>query len=148
MVDSDGFGGGGAGSRAARRAPERFGAPVEHLTLGRLDDVRGLQTLRALHDVELDLLAFVQCLEAVTGDRLEVYEYVLTTLLRDEAESLLRVEPFHGTNWHVHYLLSFGLVFEGGCSTIASRLFLILVGNDAGTNRQAFPGTDTDRQRR
>src|SRR6478609_6713104 len=64
------------------------------------DDVGGLESFRTLDDLEVDLLAFVERLEAVAGDRLEVHENVFTAGLGDEAEPLFGVEPLHGTCGH------------------------------------------------
>jgi hypothetical protein len=48
-------------------------------------DVGGLQTLRALFDGELNLLAFLQVLEAIRLDRGEVDENVRSAIAGDEA---------------------------------------------------------------
>src|SRR5205809_5114449 len=63
--------------------------------LNRLD-VRSLEAFRALHDVELDPLAFSQGLVTLTGDRGEVDEHVVLTLTLDEPVALLVREPLHG----------------------------------------------------
>src|SRR5439155_21566798 len=59
-------------------------------------DVRRLQALLALHDLELDALAFSQRLVPVNRDRGEVDEHVLPLLALDEAIALLVREPLHG----------------------------------------------------
>src|SRR6266540_2795456 len=59
-------------------------------------DVRRLEALRALHDVELDPLAFSQGLVALTGDRGEMDEHIVLTLALDETITLLVREPLHG----------------------------------------------------
>src|SRR5690606_696041 len=65
-------------------------------------DVLRLRALRALGDVELDLLVLVQRLVAVGLDGRVVHEDVVAAvLLRDEAETLLGVEPLHGALSHV-----------------------------------------------
>src|SRR6476660_6889181 len=65
-------------------------------------DVLRLRTLRALGDVELDLLVLVQRLVAVGLDGRVVHEDVVAAvLLRNEAETLLGVEPLHGALSHV-----------------------------------------------
>src|SRR5690242_12160159 len=53
--------------------------------LGRHDLV-GLQALLALHDLEADLLAFLQALEAGAADGTEVHEHVRAVVTADEAE--------------------------------------------------------------
>src|SRR5690242_15488556 len=63
--------------------------------LGRLHLV-GLQTLRALDDVEGNLLAFLQGLESGADDRAEMHEHVFTVFAADETEALGIVEPLHG----------------------------------------------------
>src|ERR1700691_3629418 len=65
-------------------------------------DVRGLQALGALGDVELHLLALLEAAETVRVDRRVVAEHVLaSTVLRDESEALRVVEPLHCTGCHV-----------------------------------------------
>src|SRR5215471_1616044 len=61
-------------------------------------DVRGLRPLRALDDLELDLLSLVQRLEAFAGD----------ACVMDEAVALGVVEPLHDPCCHLHTCL--GLV--------------------------------------
>src|SRR3954471_14688338 len=68
--------------------------------LQRLDRDR-LLALRAVLDLELDLLVFLEGLEARTLDFREVREEVLAAAIGfDEAEALGVVEPFHGTGAH------------------------------------------------
>src|ERR1044072_7323270 len=65
-------------------------------------DVLRLRALGALRDVELDLLVLVQGLVALGLDRRVVHEDVVAAvLLRNEAETLLGVEPLHGALSHV-----------------------------------------------
>jgi hypothetical protein len=59
------------------------------------DDVLRSRTFLTLDDIELDLLALVQRLEARSLDRAVVDEYVLATFPSDEAETLLGIEPLH-----------------------------------------------------
>ena len=59
-------------------------------------DVRGLDALVALHDLELHALTLGQRLVAVHRDRGEVDEDVLATLTLDEAVALLVREPLDG----------------------------------------------------
>src|SRR5690606_26584933 len=65
-------------------------------------DVRRLQALLALLDVELDLLVLVQAAVAAGLDGAEVREDVLAAVVRgDEAEALVSVEPLDGSGGHV-----------------------------------------------
>jgi len=60
--------------------------------------VLGGGTLLALHDVELDLLAFGQRLEAATVDGGVVNETILLSVLRgNESKTLCIVEPLHSS---------------------------------------------------
>jgi hypothetical protein len=61
------------------------------------DDVSRLQTLGSLFDVELDLLAFLQVLEAFTLNGGEVDENVRAAFAFDEAVAFCSVEPFDYT---------------------------------------------------
>jgi hypothetical protein len=64
--------------------------------------VRGLETLRALRHIELDLLSFRERPEAISLDRGVVTENVLTpVVLGDETKTLRVVEPLHGTFSHL-----------------------------------------------
>src|SRR3954463_1285913 len=68
-------------------------------------DVLGLRTLGALRDVELDLLILVKRLVAAGLDGGEVDEHVLAAaVLRDEAETLVGVEPLDGSLSHDLFL--------------------------------------------
>src|SRR5262245_11657351 len=68
---------------------------------GRLDHVDRLRTLRALADLELDLGALAERLEAAAGDVRVMNEDVLRTVLgRGEAVALGVVEPLHGSACH------------------------------------------------
>src|SRR5438552_810056 len=88
--------------RRARRPHKCEGPPppgkrpfaiVESLLV--LPDVLGLQALRSLHDVELHAVALGQRPEALHLNGGVVDEYVLSALLRDEAEALAVAEPLH-----------------------------------------------------
>src|SRR3546814_110607 len=88
----------------------------------------GLQALLALHDLERDLLAFLQRLEAAALDRAEMDEQVLAAFRGDEAEALGVVEPLDGTGLTIgHDVLLLGTVFEvytvrlGGSATVSAR---------------------------
>src|SRR3546814_3203768 len=73
----------------------------------------GLQALLALHDLERDLLAFLQRLEAAALDRAEMDEQVLAAFRGDEAEALGVVEPLDGTGLTIgHDVLLLGTVFR------------------------------------
>src|SRR5438874_11674885 len=77
----------------------------EQKALQRLD-VRRLQALRALLHFELDLLAFLQRLEAAHLDRGVMREQIFAALSRgDEAEALGIVEPLNSTGCHLIYFL-------------------------------------------
>src|SRR6266536_5961671 len=96
-------------SRPLKPAPTG-GVPTPGVDAGRSNpqrwssqgaDVFGLGTLLTLRDVELDLLALGEFPVAATGDSGVVDEDVRTaTVLGDEPEPLLRVEPLHGASWH------------------------------------------------
>src|SRR4029079_729019 len=58
-------------------------------------DVRRLQALLALHDLEFDALTLGQRLVPVHRDRREMDENVLTLLALDEPIALLVREPLH-----------------------------------------------------
>ena len=79
-------------------------------------DVRRLQTLRALLDLELDALVLLQALEAGAGlDLAEVGEQVLAAAFGgDEAEALAVVELFDGAGlggvFHGELLEGMGVV--------------------------------------
>src|SRR5262245_10568299 len=66
----------------------------------RLPDVRGLEPLGPLHDVELQALALGQRLEAFARDRRIMNENVFSAFLLDETETLCFVEPLHIPNRH------------------------------------------------
>src|SRR3954447_2296926 len=73
-------------------------------------NVLRLRTLRALRDVELDLLVLVQGLVALALDGRVVHEDVVAAvLLRNEAEALLGVEPLDGALSHARLLLIRGV---------------------------------------
>lgn len=63
-------------------------------------DLHGLQALGTLFNFELHVVAFVESLVTLAGDRLVVHEYVFTGAPLDEAVSLGIVEPFNGTLFH------------------------------------------------
>jgi hypothetical protein len=64
-----------------------------------------LQTFRALLNLKIYSLSFDQCLEAITGNCREMYEYVFSTICRsDETKALGVIKPFNSTCSHVTYL--------------------------------------------
>src|SRR5690349_18709023 len=66
-------------------------------------DLVGLQAFLALHDLEADLLAFLQALEARATDGTEMHEDVGATLPADEAKALGVVEPLDGTDLTIRH---------------------------------------------
>ena len=60
-----------------------------------LANVRGLQSLGSLRDVELDLLPFAQRAEAISLNSRVMDENIRSILTRDESISLRIVEPLH-----------------------------------------------------
>src|ERR1700726_2599165 len=86
--------------RAIRRsAPPEFiycEAALEGL------DVRGLQALGALGHFEFNRLAIVQRLVAISHNRGEMDENVLTALALDAPEPLAGIEPLHCSLFFAH----------------------------------------------
>jgi hypothetical protein len=64
--------------------------------------VRGLQALGTLGNFEFNRLAIVQRLIAISHDRGEMDENVLTALALDEAEALAGIEPLHCSLFFTH----------------------------------------------
>ena len=64
--------------------------------------VRGLQALGALGDFEFNRLAIIQRLIAISHDRGEMDENVLTALALDETEALAGIEPLHCSLFFTH----------------------------------------------
>src|SRR5918998_2910776 len=88
------------------RAPTAAAVGAPCCTSERANVLR-LRTLGALGEVELDLLVLVERLVAAGLDRGEVDEHVLAaTILRDEAEALVGVEPLDGALSHDLFLCS------------------------------------------
>src|SRR6266513_4768077 len=82
---------------AGKRAPCCGAERLERL------DVRRLQAFGAALHFELDLLAFLQRLEAVHLDRGVMREQIFAAFSRgDEAEAFGVVEPLDGTGRHLH----------------------------------------------
>src|SRR6266852_120163 len=78
----------------------------EHTYLEGLD-VRGLQALGALGDFEFNRLAIIQRLVAISHDRGEMDENVLTALALDESKALAGIEPLHCSLFFTHCIYSF-----------------------------------------
>ena len=82
------------------------GLPGEYAVASDDADLVGLRTPLALGDLERHLLVLLQGAEAPTLDRRVVDEHVrASTVLGDEAEALLTVEPLHGSGSHDLFLL-------------------------------------------
>src|SRR3990172_2460755 len=87
----------------ARKAGPLNRDPAFRVTLGALlglANVGGLEPLRALGHLELDLIALGQALEALGLNGVEMHEHVLATLLGNEAIPLRIVEPLDCTLCH------------------------------------------------
>jgi hypothetical protein len=63
-------------------------------------DVLCLPALRAFHNVELNLLAFLKAAETVGLDGGEVYKYVLAVLAADKPVTLGVVKPLYCSCFH------------------------------------------------
>ena len=68
--------------------------------------VEPFAALAALADVELDLLALIECLVSFTNDVRKVHEHIVAAIAGDESEALVVVEELHGTYCHYLYFLS------------------------------------------
>jgi hypothetical protein len=68
----------------------------ENLFYLQWDDVRGLQTLGTLLDIEFDSLALIERPEALALDSSVVDEHITTLIADDESVALLVAEPFDG----------------------------------------------------
>ena len=99
--------------RAGRRSapPELAGCEVVLEGLY----VRGLQALGALGHFEFNRLAIVQRLVAISHDRGEMDENVLTALALDETEALAGIEPLHCSLFFAHF---FTLFFDRFCGRV------------------------------
>src|SRR5918994_2092933 len=85
----------GRTDRSAR--PPGSGDRSRPVALAQLDHVFGGRTLLALHDLELNPIAFGERAEALRLNGREVHEAVLLPVLGgDETKTLLIVEPLHG----------------------------------------------------
>src|SRR5829696_4817438 len=77
-------------------------------------DVLGFLALPAWGHVELDALAVFERPVAIALNRREVDEYVVPAFTLDEAEALLRVEPFHSA-LRCHVVVSLVVIPSGRC---------------------------------
>src|SRR5215212_5672841 len=69
-------------------------------SVGRLE-VHGRRTAALGGDLVVDLLAFVEAVQARTLDRADMHEHILAAVTRlDESETLGGVEPLHRTSSH------------------------------------------------
>src|SRR6266487_5249498 len=102
-----------AGCPAARSRPGTLpgAGPAAELHCA---DCFSLRPAVALRNLEFDPLAFLKRAVAVRLNCREVDEYVPTTVDRDEAVALIRVEPFDGALSHEQQLPNF-------CSGLGSR---------------------------
>src|SRR5689334_18631976 len=93
---------GGRGSKETGAPPLLRRGPGRVIRRSDGSNVLRLRALGALRHVELDLLVLVEGLVALRLDRRVVHEDVVAAvLLRNEAETLLGVEPLHGALSHV-----------------------------------------------
>src|SRR6476659_1491827 len=93
------------GSRPGRREPfedetEERRCQSARASAGRETDHVRLRPFLALRDLEIDPLTLFQGAVAVHLNRAVVDEYIRTTVDRDEAVPLLRVEPLDGALSH------------------------------------------------
>jgi hypothetical protein len=69
--------------------------------------VGGLQSFWTLGHFEFNRLAIVESLVAISHNRGEMDENVLTALALDESKALAGIEPLHGTLFFTHFFYSF-----------------------------------------
>src|SRR6476469_9388190 len=102
-------------SGAGNRMPPPIGRGLGRICVGAgrargagvsdLADVGGLKSLRALDDLELDVVALGERAEPLGNDGGVVHEHVFATVLRYEAESLRIIEPLDRALRHCCNLL-------------------------------------------
>ncbi len=90
-----------SGQKRNRPSLRRGGIVLQRSLRGEAD-VRRLEPLGPLFDVELNLIAFIQCFIPGADDRPEMDEHVFATRALNETEAFGSVEPldcsfFHGT---------------------------------------------------
>ena len=78
-------------------------------------DVRGLEALGSLGHFEFNRLAIVQRLIAISHNRGEMDENVLTALALDESKALAGIEPLHCTLFFTHCFYSFLMTAMRSC---------------------------------
>src|SRR5579871_2846089 len=83
----------------ANQKPRWTPSAARLMRVGTLD-VFCLETLFAGHDVEVDLVAFIERSEALALNSAIMDEYVLTGFLSDETESVFIIEPFNFAAGH------------------------------------------------
>jgi hypothetical protein len=114
--------------------------------------VRGLQALGTLDDFELNRLAIIQRLVAISQDGGEMDENVLPALALDESKALAGIEPLHRTLFFTHCFLPFLFDRDAITPSPAGRavLFIELSGastpNPSTELRAAFGSFSADRQ--
>src|SRR6476661_3631903 len=109
-----------AGARANLRcvgAGRARGAGVSDLA-----DVGGLESFRALHDLELHVVALGERAEALGDDGGVVHEHVFATVLRYEAESLRIVKPLDRALRHCCNLLKWEPAGSGETPGLRGRV--------------------------
>src|SRR3990170_2625067 len=108
----------GAHKKAPRLSSRGFLIRVSQLAND--DDVAGLQTLGALFDGELDLLAFLQVLETIALNGREVDKDIIAAFASEEAVALGPIEPFDCTvDTFRHFCLLMANEIYGGYSYIS-----------------------------
>lgn len=75
-------------------------------------DVVRFDTLAALTEFELDLLARNESAAPGAFDVGEVHEDILLAIARDESEALLVIEELDGTGWHDYSFLCLLLTYR------------------------------------
>ena len=100
-----------SGGQKQKRAGRRSAPPEMYFCEVKLEGlyVRGLQALGALGDFEFNRLAIIQRLVAISHDRGEMDENVLSTLALDESKALAGIEPLHCSLFFTHLLLLFSV---------------------------------------
>ena len=67
------------------------------LQLTRFRNIRGLRPFRALHDLKLYRISFLQRPVAITDDSRIMHEDIRTVFTADESVSFGIIEPFHSS---------------------------------------------------
>src|SRR6266851_6036168 len=90
--------------KSERALPGSIGQGPFALTRLWCGDVFSLIALRSLFDLELDHLAFVECLVSLHLNGGEVNEYVFARLALDETITFRCIKPLHYTLFSAHLL--------------------------------------------